>query len=163
MRLTTRSRPGFALAVAIFAIVVIGALVAGIFFASAQQYRIGRNQVLQARATAIAEYGLDRAMVPESQPSGWWKTQQWGAMAVGQVDSGLSYTAPNGAVTRVRVTRVGDANSAVYLIASEGRAGSLLTAQARRRMGMLVAVSPLQMNMLGALSTRGSIKVRARR
>ena len=81
MRAIGRPRRGFALAVAIFAIVVIGALVAGIFYASTQQYRIGRNQVLQARADAIAEYGLNRAMVPEEQsPAGWWKTKK-GRMA----------------------------------------------------------------------------------
>jgi hypothetical protein len=160
MHIRTRSRPGFALAVAIFAIVVIGALVAGIFYASTQQYRIGRSQVLQTRALGIAEYGLNRTLVPEGQAAnGWWKTQKWNTMALGTVDSSLSYTAPNGAVTRVRVTRVGDPNTAVFLIASEGRAGSLITAQARRRMGMLVVLQPLQLNMLGALTTRGNTKV----
>ena len=160
MRRSRHNRPGFALAVAIFAIVVIGALIAGVFYASTQQYRIGRNQVLQARAVAIAEYGLNRALVPEGQaPNGWWKTQTWNTMALGAVDSSLSYAAPNGAVTRVRVTRIGDANTPVFLIASEGRAGSPTTGQARRRMGMNVVLSPLEINILGALTTRGHTKI----
>ena len=55
-------REGFALAVAIFAIVVIGGIVAGAFFASNQDYRIGRNTLLQERALAASEYGLNMAI-----------------------------------------------------------------------------------------------------
>jgi hypothetical protein len=36
-------REGMALAMAMFAIVVIGALIAGAFFATTQDYRFGRN------------------------------------------------------------------------------------------------------------------------
>src|SRR5690242_10249921 len=55
MQLTSKRREGFALAVAIGAIVVIGALIAGAFFASSQQFRVGRNTLLQTRARTAAE------------------------------------------------------------------------------------------------------------
>jgi len=55
-----RSRKrGFALTVALVAIVIIGALIVGVFFAATQEYRIGRNTVLQARSLTAAEYGLN--------------------------------------------------------------------------------------------------------
>ena len=51
-------RRGMALAVAIFALVVVGALVAGAFFAGHLEQRTGRNTVYAAQATDAAEAGL---------------------------------------------------------------------------------------------------------
>jgi Tfp pilus assembly protein PilX len=53
-------RSGFALPVAVFAIVIIGALVAGAFFASTQEFRIGSNTIQQTRALGAAEFGLNQ-------------------------------------------------------------------------------------------------------
>jgi hypothetical protein len=51
------SERGMALAVAIFALVVIGALVAGIFYASTLEQRTGRNSLFAAEAEQAAEAG----------------------------------------------------------------------------------------------------------
>jgi len=48
---------GMALAVAIFALVVIGALVAGAFYASTLEQRTGRNSIYAAEAAQAAEMG----------------------------------------------------------------------------------------------------------
>ena len=48
---------GMALAVAIFALVVIGALVAGAFFAGQMEQRTGRNTLYAAEAAQAAEAG----------------------------------------------------------------------------------------------------------
>jgi len=48
---------GIALAVAIFALVVIGALVAGAFYVGTQEQRVGRNTVLIQQALSAAEAG----------------------------------------------------------------------------------------------------------
>src|SRR5689334_12577371 len=48
---------GMALAVAIFALVVIGALVAGAFYASTLEQRTGRNSIYAAEAAQVAETG----------------------------------------------------------------------------------------------------------
>lgn len=149
-------REGFALAVAIFAIVIIGALVAGVFFAATNQFRIGRNEVLLARAQAAAEYGMnDRAT-----PYAGWNTN-WNTMATGAIDSTSFITSPlpSGTSARVKVTRLGDANHAIYLVASEGRAGLSTAAQARRRTSTLVSLVPIAMNLDAALTTRGSAKL----
>src|SRR5690242_6819697 len=54
-----KRREGFALAIAMVAIVVIGALIAGAFFTSTQEYRIGRNSLMDQRAFAAAETGVN--------------------------------------------------------------------------------------------------------
>src|SRR5579872_1985377 len=67
-----RSRKrGFALTVALVAIVIIGALIVGVFFAATQEYRIGRNTVLQARSLTAAEYGLNDIVSPGQWNKAW--------------------------------------------------------------------------------------------
>src|SRR5688500_20276361 len=58
MSSTSKRREGFALAVAMVAIVVIGALIAGAFFTSTQEYRLGRNSLMDQRAYSAAEAGV---------------------------------------------------------------------------------------------------------
>lgn len=53
-----RDRRGIALPVAIFALVVIGALVAGVFFTARIEVRSGENVMSGARATEAAQAGL---------------------------------------------------------------------------------------------------------
>ncbi|HEU4563717.1 MAG TPA: hypothetical protein VFS05_03670 [Gemmatimonadaceae bacterium] len=157
MRTRHSPRAGFALAVAIFAIVVIGAIIAGVFFSATQQFRIGRNEILLSRATAAAEYGVNAAMVPQSAGGNW--NMAWNGAAVGTTDSSTLVTLANGSTARVRVTRVGDANTPVFLIASEGRAGGNIGAQARRRTGTLVSLLRPELKMLAALTTHGSTQI----
>ena len=52
-----RDERGMALAVAIFALVVVGALVAGAFFAGTQEQRVGENQRRVMTSFGIAEAG----------------------------------------------------------------------------------------------------------
>ena len=53
---------GMALAVAIFALVVIGALVAGAFFAGTLEQRTGRNTLYAAQAADAAEIGVSKVV-----------------------------------------------------------------------------------------------------
>src|SRR5919202_2826283 len=57
MRIAKGRRDGIALAVALFTMVVIAALIAGVFFTATQEYRTGRNTLTQERAMAAAEFG----------------------------------------------------------------------------------------------------------
>jgi Tfp pilus assembly protein PilX len=66
-----RARPlsderGIALAVAVFALVVIGALVAGAFFAGRLEQQTGRNTLMAAEAAEAAEAGLNDAMAGQT-------------------------------------------------------------------------------------------------
>ena len=67
---------GMALAVAIFALVVIGALVAGAFYASTLEQRTGRNSLFAAEAAQAAETGPMTVM-------GDWNTYSLNNMVVG--------------------------------------------------------------------------------
>ena len=153
MERIARSRRGFALAVAIFAIVVIGTLIGGIFFASMQQQRMARNQQLQANAMGAAEYGMNRTLATD------WRGATWNTMPVGRVDSTSNSYTSHGATARVRVTRIGNANVPLFLVASEGRAGTILGASARRRTASVVSLQPFDIDLLGALTTRGATKI----
>jgi Tfp pilus assembly protein PilX len=57
---------GIALAVAVFALVVIGALVAGTFFAGRLEQQTGRNTFMAAQAAEAAEAGLNDAVAAQT-------------------------------------------------------------------------------------------------
>jgi hypothetical protein len=152
MQRLRNQREGFALAVAIGAIVVIGALIAGVFFASTQQYRIGRNALLQARAESAAEYGLD-AIFDTTQTTNRWNVH-WNNQTPGVKDT-MVFTS-TGVVDTVFVTKVNTAN---FYIVSEARASGGRGAQARSRLGMLVPLRIPQLNMTAAFTTRGQVQI----
>jgi hypothetical protein len=58
-----RDERGIALAVALFALVLIGALVSGSFLAGFLEQQSGQNSMFAAQALAAAEAGLDEALV----------------------------------------------------------------------------------------------------
>jgi hypothetical protein len=136
-------RSGFALPVAVFAIVIIGALVAGAFFASTQEFRIGSNTIQQTRALGAAEFGLNQT---QANWNGSWNT----TMQRGEVRT-VTPTTSDGSVATVRVTRL---NDQAFLVASEGVSG-----QSRRRTAKLLVLNVPQLNILAALTARGATKI----
>src|SRR5688572_31204057 len=60
LRRGARARPGFAMFMALGALVIIGVLVAGSSFITLQETRLGQNSIVQTRAFAAAEYGLNK-------------------------------------------------------------------------------------------------------
>jgi hypothetical protein len=141
-RMTIR-RGGFALPIAVFAIVIIGALVAGAFFASTQEFRIGTNTLQQTRALGAAEFGLNQTMAN-------WNPRWNTTMTRGQVQT-VTPASSDGSVSSVRVTRLSDQ---AFLVASEGSSG-----QARRRTARLLVLNVPQLNILAALTARGATKI----
>src|SRR5919199_6647281 len=141
-RAVATERRGVALVVALLAIVIVGTLVAGVFYSSTQEYRIGRNAIAQTRAFAGAEYGRNRSILP-----GTWKNGTWNSAAVGTIDSSLTYTLSDGSVDSLRVTRIGDGTTAMFLVTSTGRYGAGTNLIGRRRTGMLVTLLTPQLNM----------------
>jgi hypothetical protein len=150
----SHTRPGFALAVALAAIVIIGAIITGMFFASTQEYRMSRNSAMQARALTTAEYGLNFILSPGLVSLGHWNSA-WNTSANG-LDTTEVYSPGDGGLDTVRVTKLGDG---MFLLTSTGRVGPASGAQARRRLGALVTLAIPQLNMLGALTTQGSVKI----
>ena len=154
MNMSSARREGFALAVAIFAIVVIGGIVAGAFFASNQDYRIGRNTLLQERALAVSEYGLNQVI------------NNWNALTNTTLASGATvgptvYTlaAQGGGTTDQATVRVTRLNDLTFWVVSEGQIGTGVNTGARRRTGTVLRLYIPSINFLGALTVRGATRI----
>ena len=157
MNTTSTRREGFALAVAIFAIVVIGGIVAGAFFASNQDYRIGRNTLLQERALSIAEGGLNEIINT-------WNPATNTTMAVGSTvgPQYYFYTAQTGGANTsdVAVMRITRLNDLTFWVVSEGFVGDgNVKTGARRRVGAILRLYVPSMKFLGALTVRGATRI----
>ena len=154
MRFAKANREGFALAVALFAMVIIGGIIAGAFFASNQDYRSSRNTLLQERALAAAEFGLNQVI---NNWDGNWNTQ----FATGSTGGGTTYlltgqtSGPSDRST-ITVTRL---NDLTFWVVSEGQAGSGTGTSARRRVGQVLRLYIPMMNFLAALTVRGTTNI----
>ena len=153
MRHATRHRNGFALMVAMIAMVIIGALVAGALFVSTQEYRISRNTLHQERALAAAEAGTAQALQD-------WKInpfdQNWGATKMRSTGDTMSlqYSLPNGSRADVRITRL---NMATFLVVSDGATSTTdRQLNSRRRTGLLLRERIPNLPAYGAVNARGT-------
>ena len=145
-------RRGFALAVSMMAIVVIGALIAGAFFASTQEYRVGRNTLVGQRAFSVAEYGLNKEI------SQWDRSRNLpGGMSVGEVDASQVHIV-DGDTAFVTITKL---NENTFWVVSEGQA-SMGNAQlkSRARTNAYVRIAYPTVAVRGALTTGGSVDLR---
>jgi type II secretory pathway pseudopilin PulG len=147
-----RHREGFALVVAMLAMVIVGALVAGALFVSTQQYRISRNTLHQERALAAAEAGMAQALQD-------WDPPTWGGDKLRTTGDTMSrtYSLPNGSRADVRITRL---NSATFLVVSDGATSMTdRLLNARRRTGMLLRDKIPDIPGWGAFSSSGTTRL----
>jgi hypothetical protein len=148
--LLNKNRDGMALAMAMFAIVVIGALIAGAFFASTQDFRIGRNSLVAQRAFLAAEFGLNKTMAE-------WDTKLNLGIKTGK-DSLINYTFADGGSAVVRITRV---NDYTYWLVSEGLAGTTSPETAtRRRTSTVLRLAYPAVKVGGAVTLAGGGSVK---
>src|SRR5258705_12701035 len=153
-----RNERGMALAIAIFALVVVGALVAGAFFAGTQEQRVGDNQRRVQQSFGVAEAGA------AEQVRTWSAAAMNGRplynAAVAPTDSVLigPLAAPGGTGTYGGTSyRVGNA---LFLIEVTGRdvgsaAGALgAGGGARQRIGLLTRLRPVKFNIRASLTPK---------
>src|SRR5919109_4433499 len=143
----SEERRGFALATAVVTIALVGALVAGAFFASTTEFRTGRDAIQQTRAFAAAEYG--NSAIRANWDNAWNNTMLRGDTLTRVYDAG-------GVAANVRVTRL---NDGVFLITSEASSGTGIASGSRRRVASLLKLSFPNVKMKGALTARGTTKV----
>ena len=151
------SRDGFALPVALLAIMVIGAIVTGGFYASSQESRISLSTDLANQAFYVAEYGLEEAL-------GLWKNEDLIDIAGTQTFPPLDVYAGGELLgqSTISVRRIG---MYLFLATSEGRvtAGGR---QAVRRVGSMVRVMkaetpyPSALTVFGGLTSTGNSQIR---
>jgi hypothetical protein len=141
-------REGIALPIALAAIVAVGALIAGVFFASTQEYRVGRNTLATQNALHGAEVGLNSIVSS-------WTPARTIATTVGQTVAMKPDTTIGGALVQRQYTRV---SPTMFWVTSTAIAGSLsLQARALKRLNTLVRVDIPDMKIQGALTVRGNV------
>ena len=139
---------GIALAMAVFALVIIGVLVAGAFFSGRLEQRGGANSVLATEAFEAAEGGVTYTV------NDGWNTATFNALAVGAdaVQPAVSFGANVQAVPTV--TKL---NASVFLVRSEGQRLSAGNVLARRLVGTLVRAVIPDIQIEGALTVYGQL------
>jgi hypothetical protein len=153
---------GMALAVAIFALVVVGALVAGAFFAGTQEQRVGENSRRLTQSFGAAEYGLTQVIAK-------WDPQIINRVRQYPLDS-VAVPLPANIADTLTPDHTGIYSGYVYklnpqvylvdIIARDKRsAGGIIGGGARQRLGELARIRVLNLGINAALTTRGSVSL----
>ncbi len=137
---------GFALAISVFALVLIAALIAGVFFAARQEMRLGENVRSAQRAFDAAEAGLHDAVAR-------WDRGGYDDLASGQA-ADFTGRLPGG--TGSYAGTVLRLNRRLFLIRSNGQDAAAL---ARRSLAGLVRLVPAPLAFGAALTVTGSLVV----
>jgi hypothetical protein len=142
-------RQGIALPIALAAIIAVGALIAGVVFASTQEYRVGRNTLAAQRALHGAEVGLNSVVAS-------WTPERTKKLGIGFKDS-LADTTIDEAYVKREWVRV---SPTMFWVTSTAIAGSLsLQGRALKRLNTLVRVDIPDMKIRGAVTVRGNVQV----
>src|SRR5713101_535568 len=152
---------GMALAVAIFALVVVGALVAGAFFAGTQEQRVGENSRRVTQSFGAAETGLNE-IIRKWDPQAINHVRQYPLDSVAVPLNLADSITPDG--TGIYGGYVYRLNDEVYLVVITARdrksAGGMIGGGARQRLGELVRIRTLNLGIKAALTTQGSVSLK---
>jgi hypothetical protein len=158
MRRVLRDERGMALAVAIFALVVVGAMIAGAFFAGTQEQRVGENQRRVLTSFGIAEAGAQERVLtwnPETMNRRPQYPQDSMSIADQQAPGGTGryagYTFRLG--PNVFLIDITGKDSRSYGGAIAGGGG------ARQRVGMIARIAPIEFGIRASLTTQGSVEI----
>lgn len=145
----SRNERGFALAGAIFALVIIAALIAGAFFASRQEMTVGRDTQTYQRAFGAAEGGLNGTI------ANWSGAGSFNGLTVGDSSTVTDSLPGNGGRYTTVVKRL---NNELFLLRSTGQDPS---GRGSRTVAALARLLTVQMNFRASLTTRSSLKLGA--
>jgi Tfp pilus assembly protein PilX len=147
---------GIALAVAVFALVVIGVLVAGTFFAGRLEQQTGRNAIYAAQAAEVAEAGLNEAVNSQTAAA-------LLAMPVTDADPAnatalTTYSSPSGYASATRsINRLTDN---LFLVRSLGARTNAGGGQlATRSLGQLIRLVQLDIEVKAGLTALGDVTI----
>jgi len=160
MRRILRDERGMALAVAIFALVVVGALVAGAFFAGTQEQRVGENQRRVQSSFGVAEAGAQERVL-SWDPATMNKRPLYCNCAGGDSVVIPTATAPNGSGSYGGYSYKVGPN--LFLIDVTGRdrasaAGAIAGGGgARQRIGLITRIAPVDFGIHASLTTQGLV------
>ena len=138
---------GIALPMAIFALVVIGGMVAGSFFIATQEQAVGRNSVRLQQAFSAAEEGAQLQMAN-------WESATYNAMIVGDSVTFSGTLSTGTGWYRGSIRRLSDM---MFLVRSEGFNRDSTT---RQQLGLLARLRPIEVTVRSALATTGTTDLR---
>jgi hypothetical protein len=132
-------------------VVVLGVMMSGMYFTSNQEYRGTRNALVEQRAFAIAEYGLN------SEISNWDRFRNKPSVfPIGKIDSNKVYVAA-GDTSWVKVTRLTDNT---FWVVSEGYANlGVAQLESRRQTGAYVRIAYPTIQAKGAITAAGNVNL----
>ena len=144
-------RRGVALITALFGVVVLAVMMSGMYFTSNQEYRGTRNAMIEQRAFAVAEFGLN------SEISNWDRSRNiMGTFPVGSIDANQVYVA-EGDTSWVKVTRL---TPTTFWVLSEGLAHmGLKTLESRRQTSAFVRIAYPTIDPKGAITAAGNVRL----
>jgi hypothetical protein len=135
---------------ALGALVIVGVLVAASSMISLQETRLGQNTLVQARAFAAAEYGLNKIQAD------WDRTPNLSMANGARFDTTYTLTEGSAEVHYVRL------NNETFWIVSEGQAmvgnNVSLARQARKRIGAILRLRVPSIRAEGAVTTGGNFQ-----
>src|SRR5881409_3015834 len=162
MKRIPRNERGMALAVAIFALVVVGALVAGAFFAGTQEQRVGENQRRVQTSFGVAEAGAQERVLTWD-PATMNKRPLYCNCAGGDSVVIPNTPAPSGSGSYGGYSYKVGPN--LFLIDVTGRdkasaAGAIAGGGgARQRIGMITRIAPVDFGIKASLTTQGLVNM----
>lgn len=157
MERVLRDERGMALAVAIFALVVAGALIAGAFFAGNQEQRVGQNTLRVQQSFGAGEEALNEIVAN-------WQPATYNKIGIYPADSYVVASQPTAGGTGTYGGVIRKLNNYLYQVDLTGRdnasaSGALFGGGARQRIGEFVRIRLLDMGIGGALTTQGNIRL----
>ncbi len=143
---SNRGERGFALAVSIFALVIIAALITGVFFAARQEMKIGENTMSAQRAFSAADAGVSNAIAN-------WNITAWNGLA-NNATASFSGALPSG--TGSWTGTIKRLNGQLFFVQVTGADKNNLST---RTLGALSRLLYVQISIRGALTTQNHLKI----
>ena len=142
---STQPERGFALAVSIFALVIIAVLITGVFFAATQEMKIGESSLNAQRAFSAADAGLGSAI------ANW--NMNWNQLAT-NASSTFAGTLPGGTGSYAGTVR--RLNPQLFFVQVTGTDNHHLST---RTLGALSRLASFNMQVRGAVTTKGAMRI----
>ncbi|HUF30115.1 MAG TPA: hypothetical protein VMM77_05565 [Gemmatimonadaceae bacterium] len=137
------------MATALGGLVIIGVMIAGVFFTSNQELRVGTNIFVQERAFRAAEFGINASLAS-------WKNSEMLLLPIGGTKEIVYDSSSQGWRDTVTITRL---NATGYLIGSTGTAFGGIQGSSRRRTALLVRISVPSLSTKAAVTAGGDVQL----